>query len=446
MVKLSEISMSDIDSPEKCRAYTVSVIECDRSGWTQARFFGQAGFRVIAVNTNPHNSRMIEKKQKIEAAKKDGMDLSSDSDIREATSRSDIIIITIQSPIVKKRPDYSIMEKVCREVGMGLRRKSLVLFMSTTGPGVVEGRMKEIVEKASGLTAGEDFWLACSHPTLQACEDPDEASSLWRVVGATDSTSLKAATIIVEKINRGEIIKVRDIKTAEVINLVSIAKREADLAFASELARVCEKLGVDLLEVIEATNKDRIINIPFPNPASSSWENFYHLSEESENAGSDLRLLRQIKKINDENTDRILRMTRDALKTCKKTMRRAKISILGVSGHRDVKKNPREKISEITELLRKKVRTVSVYDPFFSKTELCKLGYEAEKLWKAVEGTDCILILTRHSKFRRLNLKRIKLLARKNPAIVDFARVIDPVKAENHGFVYRGLGRGIITK
>jgi UDP-N-acetyl-D-mannosaminuronic acid dehydrogenase len=445
LIELDEIEGFDVDSPEKCHSFTVSIIECDRFGWKQANLFGQAGFRVIAVNTNPHNLRMIEKRQKTETAKKNGMDLSSTSDVREAARKSQIIVITIKSPIEKRRPDYSTIERVCQDVGMGLKRKSLILFMSTTGPGVVEGRLREKIEKASGLIAGEGFGLAYSTPSMHTGAYPEEPSRTPRVVAAIDSSSLKIAAIIIERISRSPPIKVRNIKTAEVINLISVAKSEADLAFANELALVCEKLGVDFIEVAEAVENDRTLSIPFPNLVGSSWKDFYHLSEESENAGSELRLLRHIKKANDETVDRVLRVLRDTLKTCKKTLRRSKISILGVSGQTDLKTPPHEKTSEIIELLRKKVRTINVYDPYFSQTELNKLGYNAEKFWKAVEGTDCIIIFTRHSRFRRLNLKRIKLLARRNPAIIDFARVIDQGLAEKRGFIYYGVGRGIVA-
>jgi nucleotide sugar dehydrogenase len=445
LIELDEIEVHDIDSTEEYHSITVSIIECDRFGWKQAKLFGQAGFRVIAVNTNPHNFRMVEKKQKTEVAKKNGMELSNSSDIREATGESQIIVITVKSPIEKKRPDYSTIERVCQEVGMGLKRKSLILFMTTTGPGVVEGRLRKKIEKASGLIAGNDFKLAYSTPPLHTSDYSEEPTKNSRVVAGIDSVSLKVVARIIERISQSQPIKVRNIKTAEVINLVSVAKNEADLAFANELAWICEKLGVDFIEVTEAVDKNQTLSIPFPNFAGSSWRDFYHLSEESENAGSELRLLKYIKKANAENVDRVLRILKDTLKTCKKTLRRSKISILGVSGQSDMKISPHEKTSEIIELLRKKVRTINVYDPYFSQTELIKLGFNAEKFWKAVEGTDCIIILTRHSRFRRLSLKRIKLLARRTPAIIDFARVIDQGLAEKHGFIYYGVGRGIVA-
>jgi len=75
------------------------------------------------------------------------------------------------------------------------------------------------------------------------------------------------------------------------------------------------------------------------------------------------------------------------------------------------------------------------------------MGYPAKAtLTKTVEGADCIIIAVGHDRFRRLNLRRIKIFVKKPAAIVDMGHVIDPAKAEKEGFVYRGLGRGVWSK
>ncbi len=102
---------------------------------------------------------------------------------------------------------------------------------------------------------------------------------------------------------------------------------------------------------------------------------------------------------------------------------------------------------KLVNILRKRGASVQVYDPFFSSKELSEMGYSAETTFtKAVEGVDCIIITVGHDKFRRLNLRRIKLLSKKPVAIVDMGHVLDPAKAEKEGFVYRGFGRGVWTK
>jgi len=98
-------------------------------------------------------------------------------------------------------------------------------------------------------------------------------------------------------------------------------------------------------------------------------------------------------------------------------------------------------------MLRAKGAIVQVYDPFYSQRELEDMGYPAQKtLAKVVKGIDCLIIAVGHSRFKRLNLRRIKLLMRKSPALVDMGHIINPDVVEKEGFIYRGIGRGVWSK
>jgi UDP-N-acetyl-D-mannosaminuronate dehydrogenase len=128
-------------------------------------------------------------------------------------------------------------------------------------------------------------------------------------------------------------------------------------------------------------------------------------------------------------------------------LRRARIAILGVSYRPNVKEPRGSKTEELARKLRRKGAIVQVYDPFYSLKELTDRDYPAQKtLTKVVEGADCLIIAVGHDRFRRLNLRRIKLLMRKSPALVDMGHVTDPAMVEKAGFIYRGIGRGVWSK
>jgi UDP-N-acetyl-D-mannosaminuronate dehydrogenase len=170
----------------------------------------------------------------------------------------------------------------------------------------------------------------------------------------------------------------------------------------------------------------------------------YLLIEEAENVNARLRLVALARKINDEMLGHALRLARDALRQCGKTLLRATISVLGVSYRPNVKESRFSSTAELVNMLRRRGAKVRVYDPFFSFEELRELGYPAEEtLTKTVEGTDCLIIAVGHEKFRRLNLEKIRFLVKKPAAIVDMGHAINSEKAEKEGFVYRGLGRGL---
>jgi len=448
---MMNINKEDLDSFEKRRNYTVSVIECGRIGVPHACLYADAGFKVIGVNTNPHALEMLKKGQTpflrnayrgLEKHVEEGS-FSASLDIRKATSESDIVVITVQTVIDQRRkPDYSLLEKTCREVGMGLKRGSLIIFASPTGPGIVEGSMQGVLEKSSGLRIGVDFGLACGALPLNS-----QGNDACAVVGAIDRSSLKTAGLVMRSLMNSEVVEVSNIKTVEALVLFQNVNSEMNQALSNELAFLCERLKIDFLEILKLMNKGNISPLPLPGMMDiSSRRDLYMLQEEAENVNVNLHLTSLASRINDEVVDSTFRLVKSALKTCGKTVRGSKISIFGISKSPNTREPPATLTKNIVALLKKKVRVVHVYDPYFSKREMAELGFETEKLSKVVEKTDCVLILTGHSKFGKLNLKKVKLLAKKSPAIVDICHVIDPLKAERHGFVYRGLGRGVWTK
>jgi UDP-N-acetyl-D-mannosaminuronic acid dehydrogenase len=448
---MMSISKESLDSFEKRHNYTVSIIECGRLGTPHACLFADAGFRVIGVNTNPHNLEMLKTGQTpfhrtafraLERHAKEGL-FSVSPDIRKSVSESNIIIITIQTPSdSRKKPDYSLLERACKEVGMGLRKGSLVIFASPTGPGVAQGSMVEIMENASGLRAGSEFALASGF--LQHNTGGEKSSV---VVGAVNEPSRRSASTVFGSIANLDILNVSSIRTAEALNLFQNVKREILHASSNEFASLCERLKIDFLEILKTINAHGGSLIPPPGlSAAFSRKDLYLLKEEAENVGFDLRLTDLASRINDEVVESTFHLVKNALKACGKTVRGSKVSVLGISKSSNAKDPPTALTKSIVTLLRRKVRVVQVYDPYFSKKELAALGFNGDLLSRVVEKTDCLLILTGHSKFARLNLRKVKLVAKKSPALVDISHVVDPSKAEQCGFVYRGLGRGVWTK
>ena len=452
---LQEENLSDSDKRKK---YTVSVVGCGRIGLPTACLFAKAGFRVIGADVNSRVVALLNKgkapmseprlEELLEKQVKDGR-FTATRDIKKAASNSDIIVLVVPTPIDrKKKPDYTFIERPCKEIGKGLRAGSLVIVASTTGPGITETIIKETLENTSGLKAGKDFGLAYSPTRAAPGQVLRDIATYTRVVGAIDEKSLNVASLVLGTIVKGGIVKVRDMKTAEAVKLFENVYRDVNLALANDFGQFCEKIGIDYLEAQKAANTQRYCHLLVPGIVGGHIpKDPYLLLEEAENVGAKLRMLLSSRKINDEMPVHAIRLVKDALKQCEKTLRRAKISILGVSYRPNVKEPRGSKTAELAKRLRAKGAIVQVYDPFYSQKELTEMGYPAEKtLTKVVEGTDCLLIAIGHDRFKRLNLRKIKFLMKKPPAIVDMGHVIDPAMAEKEGFIYRGAGRGVWSK
>jgi len=140
-------------------------------------------------------------------------------------------------------------------------------------------------------------------------------------------------------------------------------------------------------------------------------------------------------------------LIRDALRVSQKNLRRAKVSVFGISALVDRKKVSNSAAKKLVQQLKKRGVLVKVYDPLFSHKELLSLGYDSEtSLSSTVEGADCLVIAVAHDRFRRLNLNRLQMLMKQPAALVDMGQIVDPVKAEKAGFIFRGFGRGVWTK
>jgi UDP-N-acetyl-D-mannosaminuronic acid dehydrogenase len=448
---------NNINTPKKRGKYTICVVGCGRRGLPHACLFAETGFNVIGVDTNQQVANLMKMGRALFAEPKLNATLKKHikngrlaviKDARKAALKSDVVLFVVPTPIdQKKKTDYSHVEKACKDVGMGLRSGSLVIFASTTGPGVTETLVKETLETASGLQAGVDFGLAYSPVRVISGQMLQDITSS-RVVGAVNEQSLKTACLVLGTIVKGKLTEVKNIKTAETVNLFENVYRDVNIGLANELASFCEKVGVDIIEVQAAANTQPYCHLLIPRIVGGYIPNDSHLLlEEAENVNTKLKMLTVARKINDAMLNHTVHLVRDALRLCGKTMRRAKVSVLGVSYSPNVKEPRGSSTRKLVEMLKNKDTTVQVYDSIFTYKELTKLGYPAKRtLAQTVKGADCLVIAVGHDRFKRLNLKKIKFLVRSPAAIVDMGNVIDSEKAEKEGFIYRGVGRELATE
>lgn len=458
MAVTMKLTKEDIDTSEKREKYTVSVVGCGRVGLLTACLLVDVGFKVIGVDFNRRIVSLLKRHKSpftepqlhafIEKHIKSRRFMAT-TNTRKVAAVSDVIIINVPTRVDnKQKPDYSHIEMTCREVGMGLHSGSLVIFQSLMGPGVTETLAKETLENASGLKAGTDFGLASCPICASSEQILEDVNTSTRVVGGINQQSLNVASLILGTITKERIVKVGDTKTAEAVKLFEKAHQDVDVALANEFAHFCEKARIDFVEAWNAVSQQPQLCLQIPSIANCYVPKYsYLLVEEAEALNVKLHMLKLVRKINDETLDHMLHLVKDALRSCQKTLRRARISVFGVSAFPNTKETGGSSTRKLLDTLRKRGALVQVYDPFFSHKELLRMGYPVKAtLTKTVEGTDCIIIAVGHDRFRRLNLRRIKIFVKRPAAIVDMGYVIDPAKAEKEGFVYRGLGRGVWTK
>ncbi|MDH5733971.1 MAG: nucleotide sugar dehydrogenase [Candidatus Bathyarchaeota archaeon] len=454
---LMDIKEVDVDIPQKRQRFTIGVVGGGSTLLQHICVFAEAGFEVVAIDVDHHLINLVKKNtvpsadsmlnKPVKKYLEDGR-LTIIRDIREAASQSDVIVILVQ-PLTsqKKKPDYSKIERICKKLGIGLRSGCLVIVASSLGSDVIESLIKETLENASGLKAGVNFGMAYSPLYTRSKILTDDSTTCKMVVGAINKQSQDIACLILGTITK-ELLIVSDMKTAEAVRLFRDTYENLNIALANELARYCEKAGIDFIEVQSTVNKQRHCYLPTPKiTPQEKMNSLYLLLEEAEAVDAKLPLLILARKSNDGILHHTLRLVGNALQACDKPMRRSRISILGVSCRPNEKEFRGSLIKKLVRMMNKKGMHVRVYDPLFSCEELTGMGYPAEKtIEKTVEGADCLVVTIGHDQFKKLKLRKIKFIAKGKVAIVDMAHIISPVEAEREGFVYRGIGRGIWTK
>jgi nucleotide sugar dehydrogenase len=449
------LEATDWDSITERAKHTVCVVGCGRIGLPTACVVAEAGFRVIGVDTDSNVVGLLKRGKApfvetglsalLRKHVRSG-NLKPTTDTKKAVSQSDIIMIIVPTVIdEKKKPDYSYVEKSCKGVGTGLNRGSLVIFASTVGPGITETIVKETLENTSGLKAGIDFSLANSATRAAPGQILQDLVSYPRVVGAIDEKSFKTASLFFKTFVKNGVVHVHDLRTAETVKLFENAYRDVSLALSNELGLSCERLKVDYLEAQAAANTQPYCHLLRPGlVAGHIPKDPYLLLEEAENAGARLNMVALARKINDGMLDHTIQLVKDVIGERQRPFKNAKIALLGVSYRANIKEPRGTVVTQLTKLFATKGAVVRVFDPLFSYNELREMGLPAERtLEKTVEGTDCLVIVVGHNRFKHLSLKKVKLLMTKAASIVDMGNAIKPEKAEKEGFVYRGVGRGV---
>ena len=439
----------DIDTKDKRGKYTVNVIGCGENGILYAIAFAEAGFKVICTDADQTLVKRIAKGKTSfsnrELASKFKSFLRREqlrvtSELQNSVSQSDIIVMTLTVKIDgKKQLGYSEVERTCKQVGNALNRGSLFIYGGVAGLGFTEGVVKETLENTSGLRVGEDFGLVYIPIQFFSRQSSFSVANQELKVAALDGTSLDSAVKVLGVLTRKAVKQISDVKIAEATLLFTIAQQDANLALANELAVFCENAGIDYFETLKLVDLYDASLSPTVE-AEINRNELYLLLESGENLNTKLRLTTLARKINEDMVRHAINLTKHALRSCGKTLRRARVAVLGIA-------KPKTATIMFVKMLERRGAKASLYDPLLLRNELSDIARVQKRSMKeAVEGADCMVILTKQDQFKRLNLKKLLALMKIPAAIVDLTGIVDPKKVERKGFTYRGLGRGVEKK
>ena len=321
---------------------------------------------------------------------------------------ADCIIICVPTPLNESRdPDLSYIEGTARSIAQTLRRGQLVVLESTTHPTTTRENVLPILN-ATGLTAGEDYFLAFS-PEREDPGNPNfEASTIPKVVGGHDPLSSDLACAMYGHAVV-KIVRVSSMEIAEAAKILENTYRAVNIAMVNELKMLYDKMGIDVWDVIDAAKtKPFGFQAFYPGPGLGGHcipiDPFY-LTWLARKWGEQTRFIELAGEINTHMPNYVISRLAEFLNDAGKPIKGSRICILGAAYKKDVD-DPRESPSfELMKLLLKRGAVLSYNDPHVPK--LPKMRHypnlppltSQELTTGFLADQDCVLISTDHSAY-----------------------------------------------
>jgi UDP-N-acetyl-D-glucosamine dehydrogenase len=383
--------------------WDIAVIGAGYVGMPHAQTFAEAGKRVVIVDVVDEIVNGINRGEShIQDVPSERLKPLVDSGAITATTDAavvrdaDAIVIAVPTPLSPQRePDVSYIERAAREIAPYLRKGHLVVLESTTYPGTTRDVLRPILEEGSGLKAGTDFHLAFAPERVDPGREDFNTKTTPKIVGGIDEASTEAAA----GFYRGALDAVHTVSTAEAAELTKLLEnifRSVNIALVNELAQLCDRMNIDVWEVIDAAATKPFGFMSFkPGPGLGGHcipLDPYYLSWKAREFDFNTRFVELAGEINNNMPYFCRSVISQALNHgAQKPLRGSKILILGVaykSDINDVRESPAEKI---VELLRTGGADVAYHDPHVPEFD----GLHSVPL--EPEGYDCIAIVTAHS-------------------------------------------------
>ncbi|HLA83883.1 MAG TPA: nucleotide sugar dehydrogenase [Thermoguttaceae bacterium] len=320
-------------------------------------------------------------------------------------AEADVLLICVPTPLSESRdPDLCYVEETTRSVAETLRTGQLVVLESTTYPGTTRDVMLPILA-AGGLAVGKDFFLAYS-PEREDPGNPNfSAEGIPKVVGGIDAESLRLAEMVYKQAVV-RVVPVSSCEVAETCKILENTYRSVNIAMVNELKMLCDRLGMDVWEVIDAAKtKPFGFQAFYPGPGLGGHcipiDPFY-LSWVARKYGMTTRFIELAGEINTSMPDYVVRRVIDSLNEQGKPLNGSKICVLGVAYKKDVDDDRESPSFALMKMLRDGGAKISYHDPHISAIRKSRhhdfSGLKSETLTpEFLAGLDCVLVATDHS-------------------------------------------------
>ncbi|MEW6542994.1 MAG: nucleotide sugar dehydrogenase [Nitrospirota bacterium] len=394
----------------KDRTAVVGVVGLGYVGLPLAVLQAKTGYRVVGIDEVAEKVEMVARGQNyISDVDSDELrqvvgkgKLTATSEF-EALRGCDVVLICVPTPLTRnKEPDISAIVKVTKELARQVHPDMLVVLESTTYPGTTEEVMMPILTEG-GLKVGQDLYIAFSPERVDPGNRSFKTHNTFKLVGGVTPACLTAARSFYEQ----SIVKIFPVSSPRVAEMTKVFEnvfRSVNIALVNELAVLCDRMGLNVYEVIDAAATKNFGFMPFyPGPGVGGHcipLDPYYLAWKSKEYDLHTRFIELAGEINESMPYYVVSKLQRVLNRRGLCLNGADVLILGVTYKADVADWRETPAIKVMELLQHEGARLGYADPFTPSVAIAGRSYEAVPLTdERLERCACALILTAHSAF-----------------------------------------------
>lgn len=314
------------------------------------------------------------------------------------------VAICVPTPLdAHQMPDTSYMEASAREIAPYIREGCMVVLESTTYPGTTEELILPILEEGSGLKCGEGFYLGFSPERVDPGNLVYKTKNTPKVVGAVGEEALELISAVYEAVLEGGVTRVSSPAVAEMEKILENTYRNVNIGLVNELCMLCDRMGIDVWEVIDAAKtKPYGFTAFYPGPGLGGHcipLDPYYLSWKAREYGFHTSMIEASMTVNDSMPEWVASRAARILNREGKAMRGSKALVLGVAYKQDIDDYRESPALRVIERLEARGAEVSYYDPWVPRCQHKEEVKESipDLSAEAIASADIVLVACAHT-------------------------------------------------
>lgn len=349
-------------------------------------------------------------------------------------------IVAVPTPVNDDHtPDLSPVEGASEILGRNLTEGSIVVFESTVYPGVTEEICVPILERESGLKCGIDFKIGYSPERINPGDKVHRLETIKKIVSGMDEETLDIVAKVYELVVEAGVHRAENIKVAEAAKVIENSQRDINIAFMNELSIIFNKMGIDTQSVLNAAGTKWNFLKFYPGLVGGHCIGVdpYYLTYKAEMMGYHSQIILSGRRINDSMGKYVAENVVKKLIAADKSVRNAKVAILGFTFKENCPDTRNSKIIDIVNELREYGIEPLIVDPVADSDEAKKL-YDVNFVnLDSVKEMDAVVLAVAHTEFSSMTMKDIDALFGKGKKVlIDVKGILDRKEYESASYSY----------